>query len=423
MKHTFLVVLIGLFSSICIPAYSQLAGTCENAKTLGAKGDGTTDDTAAIQSAINQAQTSQIYTVCLPPGQYVINQPLVAASGSLPGSYLTIVGSSSMWAYDESTNSTTIIQGPSWNAGSGQNALINMLGATQVRVENLQLHCTTSAPDGLDLGNAKFARVDQITVYGCNHGIYAQNGGLGIFSDNQVTNSSYGIELNGYGDAQLVGNYVNTNNTSYTPTAYNDLFGTGIYITTGSDNVNIVGGKVEWNARGIVVYASQGVNISSIQFDTNMAGHIFAYADFATTAGTFNTRSITITGNRFLGGGQNDASGGAGPYHRAAIIVDARASTKANVVITGNSFRAGAECAFDNNTGSNCGTSGPVDTAIYVDELQSGIANVVVTGNDLMDSSSTDAIIANGSGATVKFTGNLTDLPTSALGGAVITTP
>jgi parallel beta-helix repeat protein len=422
MKRQLLLLLAGIVFCACSPAYSQLAVSCENVKTLGAKGDGSTDDTAAIQSAINQAQISRTYTVCLPPGQYVINHPLVAASGSLSGSYLTIVGSSSMWAYDALTNSTTIVQGSLWNSGSSQNGLINMRGAAQVRVANLQLHCITNAPDGLDLGNAKFARVDQITVYGCNRGIYARNGGLGIFSDNQVTNNNYGIELDGYGDSQLVGNYANTNKTFHIPTAYNDLIGTGIYLKTGSGNVNIIGGKIEWNVRGVAVYASQGVNISDVQFDTNMAGHILGYADFSTPAGTYNT-SITVTGNRFLGGGQNDASGGAGPYHRAGIIIDARISTKVSAVITGNSFRAGARCAYDNNTGANCGTSGPADAAIYANEIQGGTTKVVVTGNDLLDASSTDAIIANGSGTTVKFTGNLTDLPSSALGAAVITTP
>jgi parallel beta-helix repeat protein len=422
MKRQFLLMLVSIVFCVCSPAYSQLAVSCENVKTFGAKGDGSTDDTDDIQSAINQAQISRTYTVCLPPGQYVINRPLVAASGSLSGSYLTIVGSSSMWAYDKPTASTTIIQGSLWNSGSSQNALIDMRGATQVRVGYLQLYCITNAPDGLDLGNAKSARVDQITVYGCNRGIYARNGGLGIFSDNQVTNNNYGIELDGYGDSQLVGNYANTNKTFHIPTAYNDLIGTGIYLNRGSGNVNIIGGKLEWNARGIVVYASQGVNISDVQFDTNMAGHIFGYADFSTTTGIYNT-SITVTGNRFLGGGQNDASGGAGPYHRVGIIFDARVSTKVSAVITGNSFRAGARCAYDNNKGTNCGRSGPPDAAIYANEMQSGTTNVVVTGNDLMDASSTHAVIANGSGTRVKFTGNLTDLPNSALGGGVITTP
>ncbi len=49
------------------------------------------------------------------------------------------------------------------------------------------------------------------------------------------------------------------------------------------------------------------------------------------------------------------------------------------------------------------------------------ICFVVITGNDLLDPSSTDAIIANGSETTVKFTGNVTDLPNSALVRAAIT--
>ncbi len=418
-----ITALAGAIICMCAVSYSQSTVSCENVRTLGAKGDGKTDDTDAIQSAMNQAQIEHTYTVCLPPGQYVINQPLVAASGALSGSYLTIIGSSSMWAYDETKNSTTILQGPSWKSQSAEaNALIDMLGAAQVRVEDLQLRCTDSRPDGLEIGNAQFAHIHQISIYGCNRGIYAQHGGLGIFTDNQVTNNNYGIELDGYGDSQLTGNYANTNRHTHLPAAYNDLTGTGIYLTTGSNNVNIMGGKVEWNAHGIVVYASQGVNISSVQFDNNTAGHIFVYADFPTPAGMYNARSITITGNRFLSGGQNDASAGTGPYHRAAIIFDARVTTKVSAVVSGNSFRAGARCAYDNNAGPNCGDFGPADAAIYVNESKGGMTNVAITGNDLMDASSHYALIANGSGTTVKFTGNLTNQPNAALGGANIVT-
>lgn len=61
-----------------------------NVKNQGAKGDGATDDTASIQSAINLAVAGQ--TVLVPPGTYMINATgLTHKSGvSIVGSYATL---------------------------------------------------------------------------------------------------------------------------------------------------------------------------------------------------------------------------------------------------------------------------------------------------------------------------------------------
>jgi Pectate lyase superfamily protein len=57
------------------------------AQPYGAKGDGTTDDTAAIQAAINTAATTG-GTVYLPPGTYLVSSPLTVS-----GTGVNIVGS------------------------------------------------------------------------------------------------------------------------------------------------------------------------------------------------------------------------------------------------------------------------------------------------------------------------------------------
>jgi hypothetical protein len=64
-------------STIAKPAIYLGSGTIGNAFTAGAKGDSVTDDTAALQNAINTYQT-----VYLPYGSYKINAPLQLQAGT-----------------------------------------------------------------------------------------------------------------------------------------------------------------------------------------------------------------------------------------------------------------------------------------------------------------------------------------------------
>lgn len=67
----------------------SLSGEIVNVREFGAKGDGITDDTAAIQNAINTAASFH-GIVYLPPGTYLIKSPLVITGSTAP---IYIVGS------------------------------------------------------------------------------------------------------------------------------------------------------------------------------------------------------------------------------------------------------------------------------------------------------------------------------------------
>ncbi|MGH7206833.1 MAG: glycosyl hydrolase family 28-related protein [Nitrospiraceae bacterium] len=59
------------------PSHAMLHGIHQNVKAFGATGDGTTDDTAAIQEALNISTLSNPVAVYLPPGTYKITNELV----------------------------------------------------------------------------------------------------------------------------------------------------------------------------------------------------------------------------------------------------------------------------------------------------------------------------------------------------------
>jgi len=76
MKNTIIVITLLFAHLSCISQINNNGIRIYNVKNFGAKGDGTTDDTRAIQKAINQCALGGGGTVYIPNGKYILSDTL-----------------------------------------------------------------------------------------------------------------------------------------------------------------------------------------------------------------------------------------------------------------------------------------------------------------------------------------------------------
>jgi hypothetical protein len=74
------------------------AADVANVKDFGAKGDGVTNDTAAIQAALNAVPAAG-GTVFFPPGTYLVSQSIAVQSNTRLDGYGALISASSAWTY------------------------------------------------------------------------------------------------------------------------------------------------------------------------------------------------------------------------------------------------------------------------------------------------------------------------------------
>jgi Pectate lyase superfamily protein len=220
-----------------------------NVRTYGAHGDGSADDTAAIQSAIKATQQS-VYggVVYFPVGQYVVSAPLV-----ITRSDILILGSGSLatmgGAGFNDGSCTTIKPAAKWDQGSASQPACILFDAVTA---------------GISLNRCG---VERLTILGCNlpsgtqmHGI-ATYGYVGAFS---VTGCIVGSIANKSSSGI-------TNTPDYWPTAQGNSIIRNLVQNVGGDGFDLASGDMTMEHCHAQGCGRNGISITTRAGDTRIA--------------------------------------------------------------------------------------------------------------------------------------------------------
>lgn len=173
-----------LFSSSIKEVHAASSSDYDVKAAYGAVGNGTTDDTAAIQNAINAAQAAGGGVVFFPKGTYKISSTLTVTKSNVQ---LEGTGNASVLAM--STNTGAVIK-------IGDNSTPrNSWNTTQNKVKNLTIdrsvapntNYLTNPSYGIFVEYANHTTIDGVNVFNAGYGIaVGVKGGSGI--PNQFTN-------------------------------------------------------------------------------------------------------------------------------------------------------------------------------------------------------------------------------------------
>jgi parallel beta-helix repeat protein len=392
-------------------------------KDFDAVGDGVTDDTAAIQAAVNAATANQ--TVYFPQGTYAVGAAGIAVTSKTG---VTLLGDGAIIRITAISTLTT-------NLGV---ATIRLSGCTRSGVRGLEINGNSIASSAIGFNACTECFVDKVTVYasGVNGQITSSNGGVrNEFTDNIVHSarlpSSRGLWLGNLNasdmetDVFVFGNTVRNNPASGIVVSSNGGRVIGNHSRTNEGSGIVLPGGNGFSAKNLTVSNNYcidnlfvGIQSDVISYSTpadlttdiavsgnvcnfNRSGGIYAGdTERWTITGNTCTNNIfsgiqadnrsfnlTITGNTC-----NDTRVGGARTQSAGIRITAASENNYGVVICGNTcvnniqygvFLTTVGAFTMSNvavTGNNC-YSNSIAGIFVVEATLGAMINFVVTGN------------------------------------------
>ncbi|HEY5667991.1 MAG TPA: right-handed parallel beta-helix repeat-containing protein [Candidatus Saccharimonadales bacterium] len=315
---------------------SKVAGVI-NVKDYGAKGDGATNDTTAINNAI--AALVAGYTLYFPPGRYLTNGGHVIDKPSC------LIKGSSGRAQTYNSSAQLYLR-------NGANADMLTLANNQITVRDLSLYGNKTNQTGTSRGlvtpstaGANYLLLDAVWVDSFNGDGFSFESSGGTLSGTITNcesrvNNGYGMYFYGTSTDTMVSNcYIDQNVQSGIMCSSGDLSLTSCHIwgngTGSTGNLDGITFQSSAGCRVINCYIETQTNGTGIRFKSGTnKGHIVSGCDIWSNGQqgiyAYSASNCTISGNIIRQNNYKGLSGASG----AGLIVD----TCTAITITGNQF-------------------------------------------------------------------------------------
>lgn len=327
-----------------------------NVMDYGAAGDGTTDDTSILQSAINSLTTGVVY---FPPGNYLMDSVTLKEGVAIRGAG---DGSSLLKARSNSINMLTM---------AASSATKTHVDIRDLKFNgNSKTNVTPIYLDGVSSSNRiSYVRLKGLHVTGCNEGLHLYYCANTNIDQCFVTGTAFGIHLDMCADTDVFGSKVQNGSNA------------GFYIVGGAgaydEGVRLIGCSTNGQQIGLWVSGQDWGIANGCSFTTAPGG-----------AALFqSTTNWKINGGEYAVGGGTPAAAGITLDASCSDFTIAGAQIAANTygliaggtrhAITGNNFRANSNVDIYLNGTTKSVVSGNVcdSTGVAWSILEAGAAD------------------------------------------------